>query len=67
MRTRMSASLIPGLFFAAPLRDSFWKKHNLRTDEADLQWKQLLQSLGVEITGMDDVPRRSNRGARCVA
>jgi len=31
-------------------RDSFWKKLNLRTDEADPQWKQLLQSLGVEIT-----------------
>ncbi len=31
-------------------RDSFWKKLNLRTDEADPQWKQLLQSLGVQIT-----------------
>jgi hypothetical protein len=31
-------------------RDSFWKRLNLRTDEADPQWKQLLQSLGVEIT-----------------
>jgi hypothetical protein len=31
-------------------RDSFWKKLNLRTDETDPQWKQLLQSLGVEIT-----------------
>ncbi len=31
-------------------RDSFWKKLNLRTDEANPQWKQLLQSLGVEIT-----------------
>jgi hypothetical protein len=31
-------------------RDSFWKKLNLRTDEAGPQWKQLLQSLGVEIT-----------------
>lgn len=31
-------------------RDSFWKKLNLRTDEADPQWKHLLQSLGVEIT-----------------
>jgi hypothetical protein len=31
-------------------RDSFWKKLNLRTDEAEPQWKQLLQSLGMEIT-----------------
>ena len=31
-------------------RDSFWKKLNLRTNEADPQWKHLLQSLGVEIT-----------------
>jgi hypothetical protein len=32
-------------------RDSFWKKLNLRTDEAEPQWKQLLKGLGVEITG----------------
>jgi hypothetical protein len=31
-------------------RDSFWKTLNLRTDVADPQWKQLLKSLGVEIT-----------------
>jgi hypothetical protein len=30
-------------------RDSFWKKLNLRTDEAEPYWKQLLKSLGVEI------------------
>jgi hypothetical protein len=30
-------------------RDSFWKKLNLKTDDADPEWKQLLKSLGVEI------------------
>jgi hypothetical protein len=30
-------------------RDSFWKKLNLKTDEADPYWKQLLKSLGVDI------------------
>jgi len=30
-------------------RDSFWKKLNLKTDEADPEWKQLLQGLGIEI------------------
>src|SRR4030042_4808512 len=38
------------VFCFVQYRDSFWKKLNLRTDEADPQWKQLLQSLGVEIT-----------------
>lgn len=30
-------------------RDSFWKKMNLKTDEADPEWKQLLNDLDVEI------------------
>jgi hypothetical protein len=30
-------------------RDSFWKKLNLKTDEADPYWKQLLKSLNVDI------------------
>ncbi len=30
-------------------RDSFWKKLNLRTDDVDPYWKQVLKSLGVEI------------------
>jgi hypothetical protein len=30
-------------------RDSFWKKLNLKTDEADPEWKQLLTGLGIEI------------------
>jgi hypothetical protein len=38
------------VFRLVQYRDSFWKKLNLRTDEANPQWKQLLQSLGVEIT-----------------
>jgi len=30
-------------------RDSFWKKLNLRTDEADPYWKQVLKGLNVDI------------------
>jgi hypothetical protein len=30
-------------------RDSVWKKLNLKTDEADPEWKQLLTGLGIEI------------------
>ncbi|HLE82186.1 MAG TPA: hypothetical protein VJA25_12940 [Dehalococcoidia bacterium] len=30
-------------------RDSFWRKHVLQTDEADPQWKQVMQVLGVEV------------------
>ena len=30
-------------------RDSFWRKHVLQTDEADPQWKQVVQVLGVEV------------------
>ena len=29
-------------------RDSFWKKHVLETDEADPQWRQVMNVLGVE-------------------
>lgn len=31
-------------------RDSFWRKHYKVTDEADPQWKQVLQECGVKIT-----------------
>ncbi len=30
-------------------RDSIWRKHILQTDEADPQWKQVMQVLGVEV------------------
>src|SRR3990170_396791 len=30
-------------------RDSFWRKHVLQTDQADPQWKQVMQILGVEV------------------
>lgn len=30
-------------------RDSVWRKHVLQTDEADPQWKQVMQILGVEV------------------
>ncbi|MCL4466935.1 MAG: hypothetical protein M1389_13085 [Chloroflexi bacterium] len=30
-------------------RDSVWRKHVLQTDEADPQWKQVMQVLGVEV------------------
>jgi hypothetical protein len=30
-------------------RDSVWRKHVLQTDEADPQWKQVMQLLGVEV------------------
>jgi len=31
-------------------RDSFWRKHILQTDEADPQWKQVMNILGVDVT-----------------
>ena len=31
-------------------RDSRWRKHNLLTDDADPQWKQVLQDLRVRVT-----------------
>lgn len=31
-------------------RDSFWRKHHLLTDDADPQWKQVLQDCNVKIT-----------------
>ncbi len=31
-------------------RDSFWRKHHLLTDDADPQWKQVLQECKVKIT-----------------
>lgn len=30
-------------------RDSLWRKHVLQTDEADPQWKRMMQLLGVEV------------------
>ncbi len=30
-------------------RDSLWRKHVLQTDEAEPQWKQVMQILGVEV------------------
>jgi hypothetical protein len=30
-------------------RDSVWRKHVLQTDEADPQWKQVMQVMGVEV------------------
>jgi len=31
-------------------RDSFWRKHVLQTDEADPQWRQVMRSLGVDVS-----------------
>ena len=31
-------------------RDSFWRKHVLQTDEVDTQWRQVMRSLGVDVT-----------------
>ena len=31
-------------------RDSVWRKHVLRTDEADPQWRQVMRVLGVDVT-----------------
>jgi len=31
-------------------RDSFWRKHELSTDEADPQWKQVLEDCNVKVT-----------------
>jgi hypothetical protein len=31
-------------------RDSFWRKHILQTDEADPQWRQVMRTLGVDVT-----------------
>jgi len=31
-------------------RDSVWRKHILQTDEADPQWKQVMRSLGVDVS-----------------
>lgn len=30
-------------------RDSFWRNHVLKTDEADPQWRQVMRALGVEV------------------
>jgi len=32
------------------VRDSFWRKHALQTDEADPQWRQVMRILGVDVT-----------------
>ena len=31
-------------------RDSIWRKHVLQTDEADPQWRQVMRSLGVDVS-----------------
>jgi hypothetical protein len=31
-------------------RDSVWRKHVLQTDEADPQWRQVMRTLGVDVT-----------------
>jgi len=31
-------------------RDSVWRKHVLQTDEADPQWRQVMRSLGVDVS-----------------
>jgi hypothetical protein len=31
-------------------RDSVWRKHVLQTDEADPQWRQVLMTMGVDVT-----------------
>ena len=31
-------------------RDSVWRKHVLQTDEADPQWKQVMRTLGVDVS-----------------
>jgi len=31
-------------------RDSVWRKHALQTDEADPQWRQVMRSLGVDVS-----------------
>jgi len=31
-------------------RDSIWRKHVLQTDEADPQWRQVMRTLGVDVT-----------------
>jgi hypothetical protein len=31
-------------------RDSFWRKHKLLTDEVDPQWRQVMRTMGVDVT-----------------
>jgi len=31
-------------------RDSFWRRHILQTDEADPQWRQVMKTLGVDVS-----------------
>lgn len=38
-----------GIFRFVQGRDSVWRKHVLQTDEADPQWKQVMQVLGVRV------------------
>lgn len=37
------------VFRFVQVRDSFWRKHVLQTDEADPQWRQLMKVLGVDV------------------
>lgn len=38
------------MFHFLEKRDTIWRKHHLKTDETDLQWKQVLQDLRVKVT-----------------
>jgi len=31
-------------------RDSYWRKHVLQTDDVDTQWRQVMRTLGVDVT-----------------
>ncbi len=56
-QTLMQAYGIPLRYYVDSLRifrfvqgrDSVWRKHVLQTDEAEPQWKQVMQTLGVEV------------------
>lgn len=37
------------VFRFVQVRDSFWRKHVIQTDEADPQWRQLMKVLGVDV------------------
>jgi len=43
-------------------RDSVWRKHVLQTDEADPQWRQVMRSLGVDVSyALSPAAKRENR------
>ena len=57
MRTRRSALLIPGLFFAAPLRDSF------RSSSSERRWRAIPEKSRRRRRSFD---RRSNKCQNCL-